>query len=291
LALFNAAASRLPVRWLAHTLGVAAPVRPPAEPPPEPERSQDLPVHLAAAWSQSSINEVASVLSHELNQPLAALANYLRAARSLVAQMELSDDTLITAISRAGDQAVRAGQIVRSMRELTTRGGTQLRPESLSDMIREVQVMLTTLAREPGVRVTYRLYDGDDTVLADRIQIQQLLVNLARNAIQAMSKYRHGKLTITTVLDTSGELVTSVEDNGPGIDPAVLARPFLPLSSTSPDRMGLGLSICSGIVENHKGRIWVESSPEGGAAFRFGLPRAGGHGDGSGRKGGVRRRR
>jgi two-component system sensor kinase FixL len=256
-----------------------------------PEHDDELPVRLSAAWNQSALNEMASVLSHELNQPLAALANYLNAARTLVARLELPDDALITAITRAGDQAVRAGHIVRSMRELATRGGTQLRSESLCGMIREVEFILKTLAKDPGVKITFSFYDGDDTVLADRIQIQQLMVNLVRNAIQAMAKYPDGKIRITTVLESDGELVTSVEDNGPGMDPDVLARPFLPLSSTSPDRMGLGLSICSGIVENHKGRIWVESSPEGGAAFRFGLPRAGGHGDASGRKGGLRRRR
>jgi two-component system, LuxR family, sensor kinase FixL len=255
------------------------------------EHDDELPVRLSSAWNQSALNEMASVLSHELNQPLAALANYLHAARTLIAKLELQDDTLITTISRAGEQAVRAGQIVRSMRELATRGGTQLRAESLSSVIREVEFMVNTLAREPGVRVSFDFYEGDDTVLADRIQIQQLVVNLARNAIQAMDKYPDGKLRITTVLESDGELVTSVEDNGPGMDPDVLARPFLPLSSTSPDRMGLGLSICSGIVENHRGRIWVESSPEGGAAFRFGLPRAGGHGEASGRQSGVRRRR
>ena len=258
--------------------------------PPSTDHDDELPVRLSSAWNQSALNEMASVLSHELNQPLAALANYLNAARTLASRLELPDDTLITALSRAGEQAVRAGLIVRSMRDLATRGGTQLRTESLSNMIREVEFMLKTLARDPGVRISYSYYDGDDTVLADRIQIQQLVVNLARNAIQAMAKYPDAKLRITTVLESETELVTCVEDNGPGMDPALLARPFLPLSSTSPDRMGLGLSICSGIVENHKGRIWVESGSEGGAAFRFGLPRAGGDGDASGRKGGLRRR-
>ena len=268
----------------------------PARAAAEPRQADDgaaeeLSVRLAGAWNQSAINEMASVLSHELNQPLAALANYLRAATTMIARLELKDDALIQAVSRAGDQAIRAGQIVRSMRELTTRGGTQVRPESLSDVIEEIVVILNTLAREPGVKITYQLFDGDDVVMADRIQIQQLVVNLARNAIQALNKYPNGKLRITTVLAADGELVISVEDNGPGIDPSVLARPFLPLSSTSPDRMGLGLSICSAIVANHKGRIWVEPGPEGGAAFRVGLPRAGGHGGAHGRKGGLRRRR
>jgi signal transduction histidine kinase len=262
---------------------------------PEPGRTDeahgdDLSVRLAGAWNQSAINEMASVLSHELNQPLAALANYLRASQTMIARLELKDDALVQAVTRAGDQAIRAGQIVRTMRELTTRGGTQVRPESLSDIIREIVVILNTLAREPGVKITYQLFDGDDVVMADRIQIQQLVVNLVRNAIQALDKYPNGKLRITTVLAEDGELVTSIEDNGPGIDPSVLARPFMPLSSTSPDRMGLGLSICSAIVANHKGRIWVESGPEGGAAFRFGLPRAGGHGGAHGRKSGLRRR-
>lgn len=253
-------------------------------------RSEELRAQLTQLWSANSMGEMASVLAHELNQPLSAVANYLRAARNIVARMELEDDDLIDAVARAGDQAVRAGEIIRTMRDLATRGGTLQKPESLSAIIREVDFIISLMARDANVRIAYDLYKGDDTVMADRIQIQQLVVNLARNAIEAVTKYPNRQLSISTKLDPTNHLITTVEDSGPGIDPGVSDRLFQPLASTKPEGMGLGLSISSAIVENHRGRIWVEPSRLGGAAFSFALARAGDDGDGSGRTDGVRRR-
>lgn len=254
-------------------------------------RSEELRMQLTQVWSANSMGEMAQVLAHELNQPLSAVTNYLRAARNLIARMELDDDDLIDAVARAGDQAVRAGEIIRTMRDLATRGGTLQKPESLSAMIGEVDFIIALMAREANVRVVYDLYKGDDVVIADRIQIQQLVVNLARNAIEAVTKYPNRQLNISTRLDAEDRLVTTVEDSGPGIDEAVAGRLFQPLASTKPEGMGLGLSISSAIVENHKGRIWVEPSRLGGAAFKFVLARAGDDGDGNGGSDGVRRRR
>lgn len=236
------------------------------------------------------MGEMASVLAHELNQPLSAVANYLRAARNLIARLELDDDDLLDAVARAGDQAVRAGEIIRTMRDLANRGGTLQKPESLSGMIGEVDFIIALMARDANVRLVYDLYKGDDTVIADRIQIQQLVVNLARNGIEAVTKYPNRQINISTRLDSGNQLVTTVEDSGPGVDPSVADRLFQPLASTKPEGMGLGLSISSAIVENHKGRIWVESSRLGGAAFRFVLARAGEDGERSGGSDGVRRR-
>ncbi|MBW8814065.1 MAG: PAS domain S-box protein [Caulobacterales bacterium] len=253
-------------------------------------RSEELRAQLTQVWSLNSMGEMASVLAHELNQPLSAVANYLRAARNLIARMELDDDDLIDAVARAGDQAVRAGEIIRTMRDLATRGGTLQKPESMAAIINEVDFIVSLMARDAAVRVVYDLYRGDDTVMADRIQIQQLVVNLARNAIEAVTKYPNRQLNISTRLDADGGLLTIVEDSGPGIDPNVSQRLFQPLASTKPEGMGLGLSISSAIVENHRGRIWVEPSRLGGAAFCFVLARAGNNGDGNGRTDGVRRR-
>jgi two-component system sensor kinase FixL len=185
---------------------------------------------------------------------------------------------------------VRAGEIVRTMRDLATRGGTLQKPESLSAIIREVDFIIALMARDANVRVVYDLYKGDDTVMADRIQIQQLVVNLARNAIEAVTKYPNRQLNISTKLDSANQLITSVEDSGPGIDPSVTDRLFQPLASTKPEGMGLGLSISSAIVENHRGRIWVEPSRLGGAAFCFALARAGEDGGDDDRADGLRRR-
>lgn len=253
-------------------------------------RSEELRQQLTQVWSANSMGEMASVLAHELNQPLSAVANYLRAARNLIARMELDDDDLVDAVARAGDQAVRAGEIIRTMRDLANRGGTLQKPESLSGMIGEVDFIIALMARDANVRLVYDLYKGDDTVIADRIQIQQLVVNLARNAIEAVTKYPNRQINISTRLESEDQLVTTVEDSGPGIDEGVADRLFQPLASTKPEGMGLGLSISSAIVENHKGRIWVEPSRLGGAAFSFVLARAGENGDRSGGANGVRRR-
>jgi two-component system sensor kinase FixL len=253
-------------------------------------RLAEMRAQLTQVWSLNSMGEMASVLAHELNQPLSAVANYLRAARTLIANLELEDDDLIDAVARAGDQAVRAGEIIRTMRDLATRGGTLQKPESLGTIIREVDFLISLMARDAGVRVVYDLYKGDDTVLADRIQIQQLVVNLARNAIEAVTKYPARQVSISTRPDTEGNILTTVEDSGPGIDESVTERLFQPLASTKPEGMGLGLSISSAIVENHRGRIWVQPSRLGGAAFCFVLARAGEDGDDSGRTRGVRRR-
>ena len=253
-------------------------------------RSDELREQLTQVWSANSMGEMASVLAHELNQPLSAVANYLRAARNLIARLELDDDDLIDAVARAGDQAVRAGEIIRTMRDLANRGGTLQKPESLSAIIGEVDFIIALMARDANVRLVYDLYKGDDTVIADRIQIQQLVVNLARNAIEAVTKYPNRQVNISTRLETGEKLVTTVEDSGPGIDESVAARLFQPLASTKPEGMGLGLSISSAIVENHKGRIWVEPSRLGGAAFSFALARAGEDGERSDGPNGVRRR-
>ena len=236
------------------------------------------------------MGEMASVLAHELNQPLSAVANYLRAARTLIAKLELDDDDLIDAVSRAGDQAVRAGEIIRTMRDLAARGGMEQKAESLSAILGEIDFIIGLMVRDAGARVFYDLYRGPDVVLADRIQIQQLVVNLVRNAVDAVAKFPNREIRISTRPSEDGKFTTTVEDSGPGIDPAVIGRIFQPLSSTKPEGMGLGLSICSAIVENHGGRIWVEPSSLGGAAFSFVLARASVQSDAIGRSDRVRRR-
>ena len=236
----------------------------------------DLP---ARVWRPDALDERVSALSHELNQPLSAMTNYLRAARNHIARLELDDDDLLDAVVRAGDQSVRAGEIIRAMRDLATGRGAGLKPERLSAIIGEVEGIVSLMAREADVRIFCDLYTGDDTVMADRIQIQQLLVNLVRNAIEAVSKHPHRQVNISTLPDADGQLVTTVEDSGPGIDPSVAVRLFQPMARTNPKGMGLGLSISSAIVENHRGRIWVEPSRLGGAAFCFVLAQAGSNGD------------
>jgi two-component system, LuxR family, sensor kinase FixL len=228
---------------------------------------------LGQAWNLSALGEMASVLAHELNQPLSAVTNYLRVARTLIAELELADDALIDAVQRAGDQAMRAGEIVRTMRDLAARGAAEQKAESLSAILAEVEFIIGSMVGDSNARVVYAFYQGMDVVLADRIQIQQLVLNLARNAIDAISKSPNRDIKISTRLDADARMLTTVEDSGPGVDAAIMSDLFQPLVSTKPLGMGLGLSICRAIVEHHGGRIWVEPSPLGGAAFSFVLAR------------------
>jgi two-component system sensor kinase FixL len=157
-------------------------------------------------------------------------------------------------------------------------------------MLEEIDFIVGLMIRDAGARVFYDLYRGPDIVLADRIQIQQLVVNLVRNAIDAVAKFPNREIRISTRPTEDGKFLTTVEDSGPGIDPNVMGRIFQPLSSTKPEGMGLGLSICSAIVENHGGRIWVEPSSLGGAAFSFVLARASVQSESIDRSDRVRRR-
>jgi two-component system sensor kinase FixL len=235
------------------------------------DRAQDLSDQLSHVWRMNSLGEMAAILAHELNQPLTAISNYVRGARTLVARLELKDDSLLDAVEKAGDQALRAGEIIRRMRGLISRNDIEQRPESLAEMISEIDFIITLVAREANVTVTYNLSEGLDQVLADRIQIQQVVTNLVRNAVEAMRDGPQRKLEISA-RPQDGDWLICVEDSGPGIAKEMEDRLFTPLASSKEKGMGLGLSISKTIVENHKGALWVERSHLGGAAFYFTLP-------------------
>lgn len=235
------------------------------------DRNQQLRAQLAHVWSMNSLGEMAGVLAHELNQPLAAVSNYVRGARTMAARLELSEDDLIEALDKAGDQAIRAGEIIRRMRGMVSRQVADPKPESLAALIREVDFMTGLAARESGAWVRYFLSQEPDEVLVDRVQIQQVITNLVRNAVEAMRDSEKRILTIITQREAEGWVVR-VEDSGPGVAPKVLDHLFQPMESTKAQGMGVGLSISRGIIEAHSGSIWVESSPLGGAAFCFRLP-------------------
>ena len=254
-----------------------------------PTKPLELHARLTEAWRQAAIDEMASVLAHELNQPLSALANYLRAARTLAARLELQDDTLIEALSRAGDQAIRAGEVVRSMRDLAARGGTHLEPESLSALIREVRPILDSMAEDAGAELTWDLGTMPDQVMADRIQVQQLMVNLVRRAIETTQQYGEPELKISLLEHGSGDLLTFVEHRSRRAGAPASPPELLNAAAFGGESAGLGLFICNAIVHNHRGSMWVDSTPDGGARYNFTLPRVGGHGGRSGRADGLRR--
>jgi two-component system sensor kinase FixL len=216
----------------------------------------------------SAMGEMASALAHELNQPLSAIANYLNGAKRLLARDESADAKAIEAVDKAVGQALRAGDIIRKLRDFLSRGEGERSVVSLAKLVHEACGLALVGAKEGGVEVHYDLDPHLDRVLVDRIQIQQVLVNLVRNALEAMEGQARRQLLVSTVVDHDMAVV-SVADTGTGLDESIVERLFQPFVTSKPQGMGVGLSISRTIIEAHGGRIWTEPNPGGGAIFKF----------------------
>lgn len=216
----------------------------------------------------SAMGEMASALAHELNQPLSAIANYLNGAKRLLAREGPADPKAVEAVDKAVGQALRAGDIIRRLRDFLSRGEGERSVESLSKLVHEACGLALVGAKESGVEVCYELDPHLDRVLVDRIQIQQVLVNLVRNALESMHGEARRQLLVSTVIDDDMAVV-SVADTGAGLDPSIEEKLFQPFVTTKPHGMGVGLSISRTIIESHGGRIWTEANPGGGAIFHF----------------------
>jgi two-component system, LuxR family, sensor kinase FixL len=237
-------------------------------------RLQDLQSELAHVGRVSEMGTLASSLAHELNQPLTAVSNYCEAARDLLVG-DLNDETvemLREALDETAKQSIRAGQIVRRLRDFMSHGETERRFESLPKLISEANALALVGSREHGIDVQVRLGAQADKVFVDRIQVQQVLVNLIRNAIDAMVESDRRCLVITTSREAKGFVKVSVSDTGGGISEQVAGQLFQPFVTSKKSGMGIGLSICQTIVEAHGGRIWFEPRHEGGTIFCFTLP-------------------
>ncbi|MBX3499085.1 MAG: PAS domain S-box protein [Alphaproteobacteria bacterium] len=221
----------------------------------------------------TALGEMASTLAHEINQPLTAISNYLRGCQRLLERIgDPSAPMLRDAVSKAADQALRAGDIIRRLREFVARGDSERHVESLSKLIEDAGTLGLIGAKENGIVVDFRLDPAVDAVIADRIQVQQVLVNLIRNAVDVMSEVDGPRqLAIETRDSGEGMVQVSVADTGGGLAPEVARHLFQPFVTTKRKGMGLGLSICRTIVEAHGGRIWVDPRPGGGTIFRFTL--------------------
>ena len=238
-------------------------------------RLRDIQTELAHVGRLSELGTLASSLAHELNQPLTAITSYCQGAADLLEgeldpeRIEMAKD----AMRDTAEQALRAGQIVRRMRDFLSHGETEHHIETLSQIITEANALALVGSREYGIDVQVNLDQDGDDVFVDRIQIQQVLFNLIRNAIEAMIGSRVRSLTISS--EAAGDLVTvSIEDTGSGIDDSLAPQLFQPFITTKQTGMGIGLSICRTIVEAHGGRIWFEPRPDGGTIFKFTLPTA-----------------
>jgi two-component system sensor kinase FixL len=222
----------------------------------------------------SAMGTMASTLAHELNQPLTAVTNYVRGARRLMEEGmdEPRLEQAREALEAAENGALRAGRVVRRLRELVARGSSALRPEELPKLIEDAGVLAFLDAHLQGVTHRVELDPDADWVEVDRIQIQQVLINLIRNAVQAMQGMERREIVVRTHKMSPQLVEVSVADSGTGISPEVREALFSPFQGTKADGLGIGLSISRTIIESHGGKIWVEDAKEGGAIFRFTLP-------------------
>jgi two-component system, LuxR family, sensor kinase FixL len=236
------------------------------------QRLQELQAELIHMSRFTAMGEMASTLAHELNQPLTAVASYLNGCRRLLDGNEsLHNLMLRDAIDRAADQALRAGQIIRRLRQFVARGESERQVENLMKLIEEASALALVGVKETGVRVTFAFDPRVNFVLADKIQIQQVILNLMRNAIEAMQDTTRRELTVSTTEQLDEMVEISIADTGPGIAPEIGAQLFQPFVTSKPHGMGVGLSISRTIIEAHGGRLWAEPNPGGGTVFRLTL--------------------
>ncbi|MCO5084519.1 MAG: PAS domain S-box protein [Rhizobiaceae bacterium] len=236
-------------------------------------RLQEIQGELARLARLNELGEMASTLAHELNQPLAAIANYTQGCVRLLRNM---DDAVAVrmkeALEETARQSLRAGGIIRHLREFVMRGETEKAPEDIRKLIEEAGALALVGSRERGVRSVFDFSPGVATVMVDRVQIQQVLINLMRNAMEAMRDSERRELVIRTSSGDEGSVVIEVSDTGPGISDEIAARLFQPFVTSKPGGMGIGLSISRRIVEAHGGELSASRNAEGGATFRFSLP-------------------
>ena len=225
---------------------------------------------LARLARLNELGEMASTLAHELNQPLSAIANYVQGSRRMLGSIDSVPPMLVTALDETAKQALRAGDIIRHLRELTTRGETDKEPHDIKQLIEEAGALALVGSKERGIKSVFDFAEQDARVLVDRVQIQQVLINLMRNAIEAMRDSPRKELTVRT--RTEGDaLVVQVRDTGPGIAEEIAPRLFQPFVTSKASGMGIGLSISRRIIESHGGQLDVDSNGEG-ATFSFALP-------------------
>jgi two-component system sensor kinase FixL len=236
---------------------------------------QELRTELARLSRLTAMGEMASTLAHEINQPLSAISNYLQGCNRLLERVEHENVPKIRdALAETTKQTLRAGHIIRQLRDFVARGETEKRPENISKLIEEASALALVGAKEAGVKTVFRFASHTDTVLVEKVQIQQVMLNLMRNAIEAMQGCDRKELLVTTSAQSNDRVTVGVADTGSGLSEEIAGRLFQPFVTTKPTGMGVGLSISKRIVEAHGGEMWAEPNPGGGTVFRFTLQSA-----------------
>ncbi|MGB3809472.1 MAG: PAS domain S-box protein [Parvibaculum sp.] len=234
---------------------------------------RDVQAELLHVSRLSAMGQMAAALAHELNQPLSAVMNYVNAARRTIAGIEIPEVVRsLEYLEKASAQTSRAGQIIRRLREFIAKGKSNRASENLNKVVEEAVALSVTGLAESNVKVRTEYQAELPPVLIDKIQIQQVILNLVRNSFEAMKSVERRELTISTLTDEAGSVVVSISDTGPGLTPEVQAQLFQPFTTTKQDGMGIGLSICRSIIESHDGLLWANANTEHGVTFAFRLP-------------------
>ena len=240
-----------------------------AETAAQESRLRDLQDELIHIARLNELGQMVSALTHELNQPLTAANNYIAAAQALAT---IDPAKSAEVLNRAGEQLSRAGQVIDRLRQQVKKSDVEHRPEDLASTITEAMELALAGGQGRGVVVNTSLDPSLPPVLIDRVQIQQVLLNLVRNAVEAMSASPRRELLIATAPLAAGLVEVTVADTGPGLAPAVREKLFEPFLTTKATGLGVGLSICRTIIESHGGRIWATDNPGGGTVFHFVVP-------------------
>ena len=221
-----------------------------------------------------TMGEMASSLAHELNQPLSAIANYSAGCVKRLQSGNYRIEDILAAMQKASDQAERAGKIIRRMRDMVKKGDPNRQPIALADLVEEARAFADIEAKKIGVDIVVDLPADLPAINVDRIMIEQVLLNLVKNGIEAMQAVapERRQLTISARPADERMLEVAVADHGHGLPEEDAEKIFAPFYTTKPEGMGIGLAICRSIIEFHQGRLWVEPNREGGTVFRFTVP-------------------
>jgi two-component system sensor histidine kinase DctS len=220
-----------------------------------------------------TMGEMASTLAHELNQPLAAITSYNTGCLNKLESGNFTAAQLKEALGKLAVQAQRAGRIIRRVHDFVRKSEPKLAPCDLAEVIDDSIGFIEGVAKSRGVRIVREIQGMRPELLADQVMLEQVLLNLMRNGIEAMSEAPAAQRRLTIKLSqVDQQMEIRVIDRGQGIAPDLVDKLFTPLFSTKADGMGMGLNICRSIVEFHRGRLWVEHNPQGGSIFFITLP-------------------
>ncbi len=228
---------------------------------------------LAHVIRLSTMGEMASGMAHELNQPLAAIVSYCGTAVSLLESLPAPPPQLRDILERVSEQAQRAGSIIRHLREFVSKESSYKQPLELDEVVKALNILLGSELKSSKVSLEHYLDGGGRKVMVNKVQIEQVLVNLVRNSIEAIQGIQKnaGKVILKTHVLKDGSIEVTVTDNGPGINAGMIGKMFDPFQTSKASGMGMGLSISRSIIEAHGGRIWADEQRHKGALFGFSL--------------------